>query len=438
MAITDATKPVSQGTNQDPYSQQAAQQSGGPTGPNGSNSTSQAGGPAQPPPTGTYGGVNVANPPGWGYAVGVNPGGGWSASDSPQNAPGAAPAPAPTSMPRAQADAAGGAPQGWWFDGSNWNAPAGGGAPTAQPANSAPYNPTSPGYPVPPLDPMISQPVGAQSLPPQYNPGQYAQVTPNTPGPGSSLGALAANLATVGPDQTTTNNGLASAFSNMQNAMAMNNPQQFVGGLEEKQKETLNALRQQQLDQLHTGAAMRGTLGGGATQGVENQIGDQFNSNLTASYRDIEQKAQQQAIDNYLAGGSAIGGLTLGAGALNNATQAQRFNQASGLQAQNASQANTADTQALARLQALAGINLNTDQLGLARTLGMGNLNLGQQGTTNTLELGKGQQGLTAQQIANQNRQFDASLAQQNAQFGQSMDWQQQQAFFNAIMNNLS
>lgn len=229
--------------------------------------------------------------------------------------------------------------------------------------------------------------------------------------------------------------GLDQSSQAFAQVLAMAQPNN-TAGLKEQQKESLSAIQQQQLDQLHTNAALRGTSAGGETAALENQIGDQFAGDLTKSYRDIDNNAQQQEIANLLAGGQAEQSL-----------QGQKFGQEMsadqfGLTQQQAQAGE--NEQSFQDLLASAGIGLQNNsqslagqQLSLAQLLGLGNLNLGQQGAANSLTLGQGQQGLTAEQIANQNEQFYKQLAQQNTQFGATLDSNQQQAFWNAIMGLL-
>lgn len=101
---------------------------------------------------------------------------------------------------------------------------------------------------------------------------------------------------------------------------------QNTAGLKESQKESLNAIRQQQEEGLLANAARRGTLRGGETAAAQGDLSDQFAGNLTRSYRDIDQAAAEQDIANRF-------GVASGLSALGSAKGSEgRANYSTGLQ----------------------------------------------------------------------------------------------------------
>lgn len=233
-----------------------------------------------------------------------------------------------------------------------------------------------------------------------------------------------------------------------------------TAALKESQKETLNALQQQQLSQVGQTAALRG-VAGGAPAAQEMGIRDQFTGNLTKSYRDIDQQAQQQAYNNLLS--------TLGAGTnvSNMLTGQAQSNYQTGLQGQmsqeqlkqvaaQSGQSQTAQQQAI--LSALfgqqmqnAGLNLQTQQAqagenqfghsqaqaaalaqaGLTQGANLANAGFQQQSNITGATLQQ-QAALQAQQEAAARAASQAQLQQQASI--QSGEWGQQAASQNATM----
>lgn len=360
-------------------------------------------------------------------------------------------------------------------------APAQAASPTTSTGTVTSYpNPQLPPYQIPisPATPQISQitPPTAAPYPtapaaPTYQTYQY---TPQTIGTPQMQGLISAsNVQQFGNQPPTATNAAGVAFG-----QALANAVPNTAGQKEQQKETLNAIQQQQLDALHAGAALRGTSRGGETASLANTIGNQFAQNLTGAYRDIDQKAQQDAFNNLLSAGGALEGL--GNTQFGQSLQSGQFNLAQQQAQQGANQQGFQN--ALAEWQSLLGqganaaqYGLNAAQLGLtgqqaqvnrdlsqaglenqnrqqslAELLGIGGLNLqGQQQQLATQVagqqaqqaqasldlqklLGLGSQGLQQQQLNQQNAQFYAQLAQAMDQFNQNLGFQGSVASNNA------
>lgn len=214
---------------------------------------------------------------------------------------------------------------------------------------------------------------------------------------------------------------------------------------------------QQGLGQTLTGEAqgnyatgLQGTALGGQFQ---NQ---QFNQNLG-----LNQALTQNKQSNYttgLQGQLAQEGLNQAAAGLGLQGQNAQAGQnlaAAGIGLQNNAQ--NLQGQGLGLSAAQAQQNANSQSFGnaLSGQLGVGNLNLSgqnqnlaqwvaqqqaQQGATglaNNYSLGQGAQALTGQQIGNQNAQYYAGLGQNMNQFNQTMGFNQNNAYWNAIMQSL-
>lgn len=260
-----------------------------------------------------------------------------------------------------------------------------------------------------------------------------------------------------------------------------------TAGIKEGQKETLDQLRQDQLSAIRANAARRGTLDSGMTYGLENLIGDQFAGNLTKAYRDTDIAGQDREIANRLAASQGLGGLAniqgqfdltkAGLGSAENARQ-NAFNQwgaqfqsgqnqfnsqqaldvwrallgqdvaRAGIGLQNNAQNLQSQQMDINRILAQYGMTSTSRQQSLAELLGTQNLNLA--GLAQNLNdwSARANNGIQAGQLAAQNRGLDiqqmlglgnlglgwGQLGQQASQFGQTMDWNQQQAFMNSLL----
>lgn len=89
-----------------------------------------------------------------------------------------------------------------------------------------------------------------------------------------------------------------------------------TGAMKEAQKETLLAAQEAQREAMLRNAAATGRMGSGRLDAANLELGDQFDQNLTKSYRDIDQESAAAGLANRLAAaqafqnlGSAQGGL---------------------------------------------------------------------------------------------------------------------------------
>lgn len=228
-----------------------------------------------------------------------------------------------------------------------------------------------------------------------------------------------------------------------------------VAALKEVQKDALSQIRGDQRDALLGGAAARGTLGSGATLGLEALLDDAFASDLTRAYRDIDIDAQQRGFENQLTLADALANLGLAQGdsaradyastlsgqtaqealaqaaaasgmdraALQGQLQGQQFSQASDA-ASLLQQMGLADfAAALQGTQAQAGFDqaaassqqdaqrllAQLQQQGFDQQLALDQAGAAENARANEFALAAGQQGLTA---ANQTNQYNLDAAQ--------------------------
>lgn len=128
-----------------------------------------------------------------------------------------------------------------------------------------------------------------------------APAPPPVPAPGGGGGGEVPPPVQVGDKKTNpmlNNPGMTEAFAALMKALGMAVPD--AAGLKEASKENLLATRQADLDSLQAKAAAQGMGRSGIPIAVDASIRDQFDSNLTGSYRDIDQTVQQQGFENLM------------------------------------------------------------------------------------------------------------------------------------------